>query len=74
MHFKYLEWIIVFLFFLINVSLFNLHPINYEYTFVDAAKYFQTYDENILKDYSKLQSNTLGLSLLIYFLSKVFFF
>ena len=74
MHFKYLEWIIVFLFFLINISLFNLHPINYEYAFVDAAKYFQTYDKNILKDYSKIQSNTLGLSFLIYFLSKVFFF
>ena len=40
---------------------------------MEAAKYFQTYDKNILADYSKIQSNTLGFSFLIYFFSKLFF-
>lgn len=70
---KYLEWKLVFLFFFSNILLFNLYPINYEYSFVEAAQYFRTHDKNILNDYSKIQSNTLAFSFLIYFLSKLFF-
>ena len=62
-----------FFFFLTKVLLFNLYPINYEYIFIQGAEYFKAYDKNILYDYSKIQSNTLASSFLIYFLAKLFF-
>jgi hypothetical protein len=49
---------------LIHLVALGLPPVNLEWAFIDAAKYFAGGDELLIERYFKVQANTLGTSLL----------
>jgi hypothetical protein len=57
----------------IHAFLIIVPPVNLEYAFVDAAKYFATQNENYLHQYFSVQANTLTLSYLAYLFSMLAF-
>jgi hypothetical protein len=54
-----------------HLIIINRFPINYEYAFIDVAKYFDTFDDTLLKNYGRVQSNTIIYSFFIYLVSKL---
>ena len=50
--------------FLIHLAMVLLPAINLEFTFADAARYFQTGDTPLINQYFRLQANTVGLPIL----------
>lgn len=50
--------------FLIHLAMLLLPAINLEFTFADAARYFQTGDTPLINQYFRLQANTVGLPIL----------
>jgi hypothetical protein len=56
-----------------HLIIINRFPINYEYSFVDVAKYFDTFNNTLLKNYGRVQSNTIVYSFFIFLFSKLLF-
>lgn len=55
--------------FITHLLLINLPPINLEFVFADASRYFENGDKNLIDQYFRLQANTLGLPYLSWVLS-----
>jgi hypothetical protein len=56
-----------------HLIMINRFSINYEYAFVDVAKYFHTFNNTLLLNYGRVQSNTIVYSFFIFLFSKLLF-
>jgi hypothetical protein len=57
-----------------HLLLYRLPPINQEWAFVDAARYFETHQPDFLARYFSVQANTLGVPFLVYAIHKAISF
>ncbi|WP_374089062.1 hypothetical protein [Methylomicrobium lacus] len=55
----------------VHLLLILLPPVNFEFAFVDAARYFSSHDQVLLDQYFTYQANTLGMPYLAWILSEI---
>jgi len=66
-----MAWLFVLVTVVIHLALYKLPLINLEWSFSDAARYFEIHNQDFLERYFSVQANTLGIPLLAYLIHQL---
>jgi len=58
------------IYFIFHILFINHYPVNFEYTFFNSLRYFDSFNEIYIKDFFRTQANTFGFS----FFTGIFYF
>ena len=68
---KRISYLLIFLVFIFHLFFINFWPVNFENYFSEAAKFFYSFDKDLLKSFTMNNANTVVFSLLSSLLLKI---